>query len=188
MAFFGLKTSMFLRSRLNFVAGMACDKMVMDNREENMSDTVETAAETRGQSKTPWHLWVVGIIATVWNSGGALDYTMTQTRNESYMSGFTQEQLDYFYAFPAWADAAWALGVWGAFVGSLLLLLRIRHAVIAFGISLLGLLGSSIYQMTNDVPDSLNTTGIWIFTAAIWLSVIFLIFYARKMKAASVLR
>jgi len=153
-----------------------------------MSETVETVTETQGKPKTPWHLWVVGIIATVWNSGGALDYTMTQTRNASYMSGFTQEQLDYFYGFPAWADAVWALGVWGAFVGSLLLLLRTRHAVIAFGISLAGLLGSSIYQMTTDVPNSLTTTGIWVFTAVIWLSIIFLILYSRMMIARGVLR
>lgn len=153
-----------------------------------MSDTVKTVTETHGKPKAPWHLWVVGIIATVWNSGGALDYTMTQTRNESYMSSFTQEQLDYFYAFPAWADAVWALGVWGAFIGSLLLLLRTRFAVIAFGISLAGLLGSSIYQMTADMPESLSTPGIWIFTAVIWLSIIFLISYARMMAARGVLR
>lgn len=153
-----------------------------------MSETVENIAEMGDKPATPWHLWVVGIIATLWNSGGALDYTMTQTRNESYMSGFTPEQLEYFYAFPAWADGVWALGVWGAFIGSLLLLLRSRHAVTAFGISLVGLLGSSIYQMLADVPASLSTPGIWIFTAVIWLSIILLIWYARKMTTKGVLR
>ncbi|WP_337658494.1 hypothetical protein [Sphingorhabdus sp. Alg231-15] len=144
--------------------------------------------ESGGKPATPWHLWVVGVIAVIWNSGGAVDYTMTQMRNESYMSAFTPEQLDYFYAFPAWADAVWALGVWGAFIGSLLLLLRSRHAVVAFGISLVGLLGSTIYQMTVDMPVSLITPGIWIFTAAIWLSVILLIWYARMMTNKGVLR
>ncbi|GAA0470117.1 hypothetical protein GCM10009096_08780 [Parasphingorhabdus litoris] len=153
-----------------------------------MTQTVENIDTGDARPATPWHLWVVGIVATLWNSGGALDYTMTQTRNESYMSSFTQEQLDYFYAFPAWADAAWALGVWGALLGSLLLLMRSRHAVIAFGLSLLGLLGSSIYQMTADMPVSLSTPGIWMFTAAIWLSIILLIWYARKMTVGGILR
>ncbi|MEP3191496.1 MAG: hypothetical protein ABJO44_16085 [Parasphingorhabdus sp.] len=153
-----------------------------------MSETVENVTGSDSRPSTPWHLWVVGIIATLWNSGGALDYTMTQTRNTSYMSSFTQEQLDYFYAFPAWADAAWALGVWGAFIGSLLLLLRSRYAIIAFGLSLLGLLGSSIYQMTTDMPASLSTPGIWIFTVVIWLSIILLIWYARMMTTKGVLR
>ncbi len=153
-----------------------------------MSGTGETVTESGGKPATPWHLWVVGVIAVIWNSGGAVDYTMTQMRNESYMSAFTPEQLDYFYAFPAWADAVWALGVWGAFIGSLLLLLRSRYAVIAFGISLVGLLGSTIYQMTVDKPVSLITPGIWIFTAAIWLSVILLLWYALRMTKKGVLR
>ncbi len=153
-----------------------------------MSISMDSANESEGKATTPWHLWVVGIIATIWNSGGAVDYTMTQTRNESYMSNFTPEQLEYFYSFPAWADAVWAMGVWGAFIGSLLLLLRSRYAIIAFGISLAGLIGSTIYQMMADMPASLNTPGIWIFTGAIWLSVILLIWYARNMIAKGVLR
>jgi len=27
---------------------------------------------------TPWHVWVVGIVALLWNAMGALDYTMTE--------------------------------------------------------------------------------------------------------------
>ena len=137
---------------------------------------------------TPRHLWVVGIVATLWNSGGALDYTMTQTRNESYMASFTPEQLDYFYNFPAWADGVWALGVWGAFIGSLLLLFRSRFAVPAFWISLAGLLGSVIYQLTADMPASLSSPFIWLFTAAIWLSILFLIWYSTRMRGQGVLR
>ena len=37
-------------------------------------------------TKTPWHLWVIGIVATLWNAGGAYDYTMTQTRNMDYLT------------------------------------------------------------------------------------------------------
>ena len=67
-----------------------------------MSETNETEVE-----RTPWHLWVIGVVALLWNAMGALDYVMTQTRNEEYMSNFTPEQLSFFYGFPAWVDAAW---------------------------------------------------------------------------------
>ncbi len=30
---------------------------------------------------TPWHLWLTGVSALLWNSMGALDYFMTQTQN-----------------------------------------------------------------------------------------------------------
>ena len=38
--------------------------------------------------KTPWHIWVVGIITFIWNfAGGGLDYIFTQLNTEFYMSG-----------------------------------------------------------------------------------------------------
>jgi hypothetical protein len=51
--------------------------------------------------KTPFHLWIVGILALLWDAIGAFDYSATQLRMEAYMSQFTPEQLEYFYAFPA---------------------------------------------------------------------------------------
>ena len=42
---------------------------------------------------TPKSLWVVAPLALLWNLMGAMDYVMTQTRDEAYMSGFTAEQL-----------------------------------------------------------------------------------------------
>ncbi|MEW4467176.1 hypothetical protein AB1K62_05005 [Parasphingorhabdus sp. JC815] len=152
-----------------------------------MSETLEALTHDR-RPKTPWHIWTVGIIATLWNAGGVLDYVMTQTRNESYLGSFSPEQPDYFFNFPIWANIAWAFGVWGAFIGSLLILLRSRYAVAAFIISLLGLIGSTIYQMTADMPSSLNTPGIWAFNALIWTSVIFLIWYSSKMTGKGILR
>ena len=91
---------------------------------------------TEPSSKAPVHLWVVGILALLWNAVGAFDYTATQMRIESYMRQFTQEQLDYFYAFPAWVDGFWAIAVWGSLLGSLALLLKKSWAVWLFGIAI----------------------------------------------------
>ena len=76
--------------------------------------------------KTPWHLWVVGLISLLWNAMGVLDYVMTMSKNEAYLSEFTQEQLDYFFSFPTWVVVSWTVAVWGSLLGSLLLLLRKR--------------------------------------------------------------
>ena len=89
-------------------------------------------------AKTPIHLWIVGVLAVLWNAVGAFDYSATQFRLESYMSQFTPEQLEYFYAFPPWMDAAWAIAVWASVLGSLSLLLRKAWAVWLFGLSILG--------------------------------------------------
>ena len=74
--------------------------------------------------KAPVHLWIVGILALLWNAVGAFDYLATKLRLDFYMSQFTPEQLDYFYGFPTWMVAAWAVAVWGALLGSLGLLVR----------------------------------------------------------------
>lgn len=75
---------------------------------------------------TPTHLWIIGGVSLLWNSFGAVDYLMTQLQVEAYMSQFSQEQLAYFYGFPGWANATWALGVWGSVIGSIGLLVRRR--------------------------------------------------------------
>ena len=65
--------------------------------------------------KTPWHLWVIGVVTLLFNAGGAFDYVMTQTQNEAYMAQFSEAELAYFYSFPAWVQGSWAVAVWGLF-------------------------------------------------------------------------
>lgn len=150
-----------------------------------MSVETENAA-----ARTPWHLWAVGGASLLWNAVGAFDYLMTQSRAEWYMVEFTPEQLEYFYAFPAWADAGWAFGVWGAFFGSVALLLRRSWAVWLFGLSILGLIVTSVYNfvLTNGAELMGGGIGVWIFSGLIWLITIALFFYARRMAAKGVLR
>ncbi len=137
--------------------------------------------------KTPVHLWVIGFIALLWNAMGAFDYTATQMRLEFYMSQFTDEQLAYFYGFPAWADAAWAIAVWGSLVGSLALLLRKRWAVWMFGAAVVGLALSSLYNFGLSQGADLMGSGAVIFTLVIWLIALMLLFYARAMSSKGVL-
>ena len=138
--------------------------------------------------KTPRHLWVVGIIAVLWNAIGAFDYLATQLRLEAYMSQFTPEQLAYFYGFPAWAVAAWAIAVWLALLGSIGLLLRKRWAVWLFGISIVGMLITALYNFVLTDGAKLMGSGAVTFTAVIWFIAIFLFLYSRKMAERRVLR
>ena len=67
--------------------------------------------------------------------GVRFDYLATKLQLDFYMSQFSEEQLEYFYGFPAWATSGWAIAVWGALLGSILLLLRTRWALWAFVVS-----------------------------------------------------
>lgn len=142
-----------------------------------------SAAPTR----TPVHLWIVGVLSLLWNAMGAFDYLATHLKLEAYMSQFTQAQLDYFHGFPAWATSGWALGVWGALVGSLGLLLRKAWSVWAFAISLVGLAISSLYNLVLTDGLEIMGSGGGIFTAMIWLVAILLVVYARRQSQRGVL-
>ncbi len=143
---------------------------------------------TLGGVKTPWHLWVIGIVSLLWNSTGVMSYTMTHMGMLESMD-MPADQIAYYSSFPSWATAVWALGVWGCFFGSLALLLRSRYGVWLFGISMLGLIGTTIFQWgLSDMPEVLSSSGHKLFAAVIWVITLALFFYARRMHEAGVLK
>jgi len=109
---------------------------------------------TNAERRTPVHLWIVGVLALLWNGIGCYDYLMTRMRNtdyfESMMPGTDPNAiLAYIDSFPVWAQAGWAFGVWGGLVGALLLLIRSRYAVWSFLLSLIGAILGLGYQIAN---------------------------------------
>lgn len=149
------------------------------------------ADATTPPTKTPWHLWVVGALSLLWNAGGVVDFTMTQTRNEAYMKAFAPEQLAYFYGFPLWVIVAWGVATWGSMAGSLLLLLRRKLAVPVNGAVLLGMALTFGHNfILTDGLKIMGGEGIGpvIFTAAIVVVGVLLFVYARAMRQRGVLR
>lgn len=141
--------------------------------------------------RTPAHLWVVGVLSLLWNSFGCYDYTMTKLDPVKYMTsvGMGEAEIAYMDTFPAWLSAFWAIGVWGSLLGSVLLLIRSRHAVTAFAASLLGLAVSQVYQFADGaMPASMYSPVMLVMTVVIWASLLFFLWYARRMAAAGVLR
>lgn len=140
------------------------------------------------RGRTPLHLWIVAILAVLWNAVGAFDYLATQLRLESYMGQFTQEQLDYFYGFPTWAVAAWAIAVWFALFGSLALLLRRRIAYALFLVSLVAMLVSTVHSFALSDGARMMGTGGMIFSGVIVAIGLLLLWYSKRMAERGVLR
>jgi len=136
---------------------------------------------------TPRHLWIVGIVTLLWNLMGAMDYVMTQTKNEGYMSQFTPEQLEFFYGFPAWLVAFWAIAVWGAVLGSVLLLMRKKLAMPVFAVSFVCMVVTTIHNYgIAGAAEVVGGAGLF-FSALIFVVALGLVLYARKMAAKGVL-
>lgn len=140
--------------------------------------------------KTPWHLWVIGILTLIWNGFGGLDYIMTQTRNPDYLAQFTPEQLDYFTSFPVWINATWAIGVWGAVLGSILLLMRRKWAEPVLWLSVAGMIVTSVQNIFLADTSLLDLMGpvATTFSVVILLVGVLLALYARWMRRIGVLR
>lgn len=151
-----------------------------------MSDSASVSAV--GRPRTPVHLWIVGVLALLWNAIGAFDYLASQLKLDFYMSQFTEAQLAYFYGFPKWAVAAWAFGVWGAVAGSVGLLLRRRWSLWAFAVSIVGMVGSWVYTLGMSNGAEIMGSGGMIFGAVIWVVAILLLVYAWRQSAKGVLR
>ncbi|MGD9548522.1 MAG: hypothetical protein AB7V45_13395 [Candidatus Krumholzibacteriia bacterium] len=139
------------------------------------------------QTRIPVHVWIVGVVTLLWNLMGAYDYLMTQTRNEAYMAKFTPEQLDYFYGFPVWVEAFWALAVWGSLLGSVLILLRKGLAAPVLLVSFVCMVVTAIYNFGLSDGMKIMGTGGFVFTVVIFLVALGLWLYARAMKRRGVL-
>lgn len=161
---------------------------------EYVEDAAAASAADRGATDhAPWHLWVVGVVSLLWNCFGATDYTMSQLRNRDWLGGAAEamgitadQMIAYIDGFPGWMHAFWALGVWGALIGSILLLLRKRHAVWAYALSLIGLAVTQLYQAVTPQPEWVESNVAM--NVIIWAIAIFLLIYAVSMKNRGVLR
>jgi hypothetical protein len=119
---------------------------------------MEGVMEESVNARAPAHLWIVGALSLLWNGSGAYDYLMTRSKGAAYvdsmMPGTGEAVVAYINSFPIWASFGWGLGVWMGLAGSILLLVRHRLAVIAFGLSLAGAILGIGYQLMRpaDIP------------------------------------
>ncbi len=138
--------------------------------------------------KTPWHVWVVGLVSLLWNLGGVMDFVMTQTKNEDYLKQVPIEHVEFINNFETWAIAVWGTAVFAAFLGSLLILLRKKAAATVF---IVGFVSLMIMTFRNFVlengMDLLDNTAA-VMTVAIVVIGFLLILYTRAMASKGVLR
>ncbi len=151
-----------------------------------MTDTATESAAIG--AKVPVSFWIIAVVSLLWNAFGGYDYVMTETRNADYLKNFPAEMLTVIDAMPPWATAMWAIGVWGSVAGSVLLLLRSRHAVTAFLISFVAAVISFAYQSTIKLPASLETGNNWMMTVVILVAVVFFWWFSRRSLAQGILK
>jgi hypothetical protein len=129
------------------------------------------------------------VASLLWNSVGAMDFVMTETRNKAYMSGFTPAQLEFYYGFPAWVIGSWGIAVWGGVLGSLLLLFRKRQALPFFLASIICIVLTDIrnFGVSNGLAV-MGGTGAVVLSAVIFVIGLLLSVYSQAMRKRGVIR
>ena len=145
-------------------------------------------------TRTPVHLWIVGILSLLWSCFGAYDYVMSHMRDVKYIASSwpgvdPQAALAWMDAFPMYAKIGWGLGVWGGLLGAILLLIRSRYAVWAFAVSMLGIVLSIGWQITIAQPPPGGDTGMAkVIPFLVIVIGLFLLWYSWSMEKKGVLR
>lgn len=140
--------------------------------------------------KTPWHLWLIGIIAVLFNAIGPFDFVMVMAQGAKYMAsaGMSPEQIAHYQEMPVWMTAVWAIGVWTAFLASILLLLRRKLAFAVFVLSLAAFLVSLLYTYVLTDGGAIMGRQMAITNAVIAILLLFFAWYSHAMGKRGVLR
>jgi hypothetical protein len=160
---------------------------MLSSRDEEVAMTNTDTSGGEARRRTPVHLWIVGVLALLWNLMGAFNYLATQLRFESYVAQLSDAELAFLDGYPAWATAGWAFAVWGALVATTGLLLRHKWSLWAYIVSLAGMAVSSVYSFGLSNAAELMGTGGVVFSLIIWLVAILLIIYTWRQTRTGVL-
>lgn len=137
---------------------------------------------------TPWHIWLVGLLAVGWNTLGATDYVFAQMMPDFYVEAMRPEQVVFIEAIPAWAVSLWALAVWGSLAGSVLILARSRFAYPVFVVATACMVGAFFrnYLMADGIQVQ-GSMGVAM-AMVLFLIQLFLLYYTRDMTGRGILR
>lgn len=124
------------------------------------------------KTTTPWHVWLIGVLALLWNCINAFDYFMTIT---------------HFYSFPMWVDISWGLYVFAGILGALALLFRKRWAVSVFTLSLVAMVITSLYVFATNGFSLTGSMGPLIFSAMTFIVAVVLLIYSLRLSRKGVL-
>ncbi len=131
--------------------------------------------------------WVISVLALLWNLMGVNQYLQQAYNTESFQAMYTPTQLETINNMPSWATAAFAIAVFGGFLGCVLLLLRKKQAKLLFQISLLGIIVQMIYNFfVANMMDEYGTTAI-IMPLLILIIGFYMITFSRQADRKGVL-
>ena len=137
------------------------------------------------ERNAPWHLWVVGILALLWNGSGAYTIMMAQAGK---LADLGADEAAYYAAQPLWFPIVTDIALLSAIAAAVALLLRNRAAVWLFAVSLIAIVITNSYDLIAGTSRVYATTGALIVTIIIAVIALLELLYARAMRKRALLR
>ncbi len=123
--------------------------------------------------------WVVSVIALLWNAMGVFNYLGQAYQWDSFTNGMNQKKLDLMGTIPAWVTAAFAVAVFSGIIGSILLLLKKKSAIVLFVISLTAVIVQMSFVLFSQKAKSMYNSGDIYMTVAVVSFALFLTWFSR---------
>lgn len=136
-------------------------------------------------AKTPWHLWIIGLLSLLWNASGAATIIAAQT---GQYPGLPADEAAYYAAQAPWFVALTDIALLSAFTGAIMLLLRRRWAVPLYIVSLVCIAVTAGYDLAEGTSRMFANAGALVATIAIWILAALQLWYAAAMHGRGVLR
>lgn len=150
-----------------------------------MSDASLAQDLSQNPSRTPWHLWLVGVLAFLWNLSGAITIWLAQAGRLATMSA---DEAEYYAAQSLLFVIITNISLVAALAGAAALLLRRRAAAWLFGTSLVTICITNSWDLLAGTSRSLVNTGALVVSCIIFVLAILQLIYARAMQQRGVLR
>ena len=131
--------------------------------------------------------WLISIIALLWNCMGVAAYLGQAYMSDEALKMLPEENQLYFSNVPAWVTAAFAIAVFGGFLGSIGLIIRKKWANFLFVISFLALVAQHVYNFF--IQNYVEMTGSqMILPIVTFIVALFLIYFSKQNSEQGVLK
>jgi hypothetical protein len=141
---------------------------------------------TTSRAKVPKWFWIVAALGLAWNVFGVVQFMATaQGTVDSLMgNGLTKEQAQLYVGLPQWMTGAFAVGVFGGVIGSILLLMRMPAAKSVFGISLAAYIILYVGDITQGVFAAFGPSQVVILSTVVAIATGLLWTAIRQLQSA----
>lgn len=131
--------------------------------------------------------WLISIVALFWNLMGIIAYLGQAYISDDALKMLPEENQLYFSNVPAWVTAAFAVAVFGGFLGAIGLIIRKKWAYFLFVISFLALVAQHVYNFF--IQNYIEMTGSQIILPIVtFIAALFLIYFSKQKSQQGVLR